>query len=141
MHQGAVYKVTCLSCKDKEEVAQYWGDTGRTCYDRGVEHLQGINSKSSNSTFWSHHKEVHRESDPPRFQMELYRVIKGNLARQSLEGRLIDNFQGKYTLNNKGEWGHNQAPRLVVQGEEEDTGKGTWKGRKRARIEDPGDQG
>ena len=73
--------------------------------------------------------------------MELYRVVKGNLARQSLEGRLIDNFQGKYSLNNKGEWGHNQAPRLVVQGEEEDAGKGTWRGRKRARLGDPGNQG
>ena len=99
MAQSAIYKVTCLRCKEKGEEAQYWGETGRTCYDRGAEHLQGIRNKSSNSTFWRHHQETHGESDPPSFQMERYKTVKGNLARQSLEGRLIDTFKGKYPLN------------------------------------------
>ena len=141
MAQSAIYKVTCLKCKEKGEEAQYWGETGRTCYDRGAEHLQGIKNKSASSTFWRHHQETHGEDDPPSFQMERFKTVKGNLARQSLEGRLIDNFKGKYPLNNKGEWGHNQAPKLVLEGEETKAGTGAWKGRKRARVEDPSDQG
>ena len=114
--QGAIYQIECLKCKAEGAEAHYWGETARTCFDRGAEHLGGIKAKSEDSTFWRHHKEVHGEDTDPQFSMRVKRTLKGNLQRQALEGRLIDSFKGQYPLNNKGEWGHNLAPKLQIEG-------------------------
>ena len=50
--------------------------------------------------------------------MKVKRSVKGNLARQSLEGRKIGTFKGDYPLNSKGEWGQTLALKLVLEGQE-----------------------
>ena len=82
-----------------------------------------MRSKAESSGFWIHQSEVHGKDVEPRFKMKVEQSIKGNLARQSLEGRKIRAFKGEYPLNSKGEWGQNLAPKLVLEGQEGTGGK------------------
>ena len=68
------------------------------------------------------HFEFHR-GEEPEYTMKLVEYSVLPLQRQAKEGHLIGNFKGGILMNRKGEWGQNLPPKLVVDGEEEDTGR------------------
>ena len=37
--EGVVYTITCKKCKEGGILAEYWGETARTAFERGEEHL------------------------------------------------------------------------------------------------------
>ena len=134
MKQGILYVIDCLTCKEENKVTQYWGESGRSGFDRGQEHLMGLRNKSSNSCLWNHHQETHGVTSEPSFQMKVHKSYPSNLSRQVAEGIKINHFKGDMQLNSRGEWGQNLAPNLVL---EEDA----WeKGKKRIGDRKSGDQ-
>ena len=42
MKQGIVYKISCITCLDADRKTDYIGETARTSYDRGTEHLDAL---------------------------------------------------------------------------------------------------
>ena len=119
MTQGVIYSITCMRCKEKEVSTQYWGESARTGFDRGVEHLKGLQNQDPNSVLWEHHHEHHGDQETPEFKMKVEQVHKSTLSRQAAEGLAIDGFKGDILLNRKGEWGYNLAPSLSVEGQDQ----------------------
>ena len=37
--EGVVYTIVCIKCEGEGKKAEYWGETSRTGYERGEEHL------------------------------------------------------------------------------------------------------
>ena len=119
MTQGVVYSITCMRCKEREVSTQYWGESARTGFDRGVEHLRGLQNQDPNSVLWEHHSEHHGDQEDPEYKMKVEQVHKSTLSRQAAEGLAIDGFKGDILLNRKGEWGYNLAPSLSVEGQDQ----------------------
>ena len=77
--------MTCMHCLEKGKKAQYIGETGRTPFDRGLEHLNTIRRGDEESPLVEHHQKTHPEVQP-RFRMEVIDFPKTNLQRQVKEG-------------------------------------------------------
>ena len=59
--ENVVYKGTCLTCKDKGKTSVYIGETSRSGYVRGRQHLEAIKdySRNGNNAFGRHIGEEH----------------------------------------------------------------------------------
>ena len=63
--QGALYKIECITCKeeveagDRRQETHYYGESARTLFDRGLEHLKALGRRDKESPLWDHHQEVH----------------------------------------------------------------------------------
>ena len=72
MRQGCIYKMTCLLCKEQgEKISLYIGESARTAYDRGSEHLSAIRRRDEGSPLVEHHVLEHSREEEPRFSMEV----------------------------------------------------------------------
>ena len=150
--QGAVYKILCVNCKEYnegqekegQEIGQetcYFGESARTLFDRGQEHLKALKKKSPESPLWEHHSEAHQGQEP-RFTMEAVSFTNSALIRQSMEARLIVDNGHMNLMNRKGEWGQNLPPKLLMEDERHE-GLGQCKSgsMKRSRQEPDSDEG
>ena len=52
--ENVVYRITCLKCKGTGVLAEYWGETARTAYERGEEHVTGLEAKNKDNSLWKH---------------------------------------------------------------------------------------
>ena len=48
------YRITCETCQEAGKLTTYEGESGRNGYARGLEHLQGLQTKSIKSPLWKH---------------------------------------------------------------------------------------
>ena len=48
------YRITCLTCQLAGRLTTYDGESGRNGYARGLEHLQGLKTRSNKSPLWKH---------------------------------------------------------------------------------------
>ena len=48
--EGVVYTIKCLKCKGEGVLAEYWGETAQTTFERGEEHLDCMRRRDSGST-------------------------------------------------------------------------------------------
>ena len=64
MRQGALYSIVCMEYKESGGDSVYFGETGRTLYDRGFEHLEGHRRKYKESILVEHKAEVPK-GEPP----------------------------------------------------------------------------
>ena len=97
------YSITCQSCK-----AVYNGETSRSMYCRGEEHLRALNHKRKESVLWTHCAEKHDGEVTP-FQMKATGFFSDPLTRQIEEAVRI--FHTRNTINRKGEWRKTAIPR------------------------------
>ena len=116
--QGVVYQITCVICKEKGVETQYYGESARTCFDRGVEHLTALEKMNLESPLVEHHFQDHPQEDP-KFEMKAKSFHDKPLHRQCEEAHLIEAYTGDKIMNRKGEWGHNLPPKLSIEGEGE----------------------
>ena len=114
--QNLIYEITCITCQRSEKVSIYVGETARTSFDRGAEHLNDLKRKSKESPLVNHQIEDH-EGQECEFQMKVKEFAKTNIMRQALEAHHIELHEGKGTnlLNRRGEWGSNLSPQMVVE--------------------------
>ena len=119
MRPGAVYRISCIIFKaEGRKETVYIGETGRTLFDRGLEHLRGI-ERDPEHPVRAHWRDCHREEEGgPQYEMVPYKFEEKNLSRQALEGFLIANFKGDIILNGRGDWGQNLPPLLTIEGDQ-----------------------
>ena len=91
-----------MGCKSEGIASEYKGETGRTAYARGKEHLDDLVKKKSCSPLWAHCQAAH-ESQPEDFRMEVTARFNTALPRQITEGVQIHNFPGRL-INRRSEW-------------------------------------
>ena len=52
--QGLVYSIHCVECLNRGDEVHYIGESGRTAYQGGVEHLRGLRDQVDTSPLWKH---------------------------------------------------------------------------------------
>ena len=66
MKESVLYSIRCEECKKADKVVEYWGETGRDCYSRGGEHLQGCKEKREDNPMWKHLWDTHKGEKGPK---------------------------------------------------------------------------
>ena len=99
------YIISCQKCK-----AEYHGESSRTMFCRGGEHLRALHQQSQDSPLWAHCVTEHNGTIVP-FQMKASQFFMDPLTRQVEEAVRI--FHCKKTMNRKGEWKKIAVPRMT----------------------------
>ena len=89
--------------------ALYHGESARTPYDRGQEHLSALEKGNKESQLMEHHMEHHPEEERS-FTMTVDQFIPTPLWRQATEAHNIAQSRADIIMNRKGEWGENLPP-------------------------------
>ena len=108
------YRWECNTCKSKNRVRVYEGETSRSGRLRGKEHLSAYANKSADSVLYKH-KALEHEGEEVEFVMEITGVFKDALTRQAEEAVRIKNRKNGELLNSKSEFNHPPIARIVVQ--------------------------
>merc|ERR1711954_397929 len=82
----------------------------------GQDHIKAISQGDSKNACGKHQVEMH-QGEPWDFSMKIVKSHKYPLLRQMYEGRLVEDFRGDEILNQRGEWGCNLPPDIMVEGE------------------------
>ena len=81
MRQGAIYLMECRKCQEVGRNSYYVGETARTPYDRGLEHLTAVRKKNPDSPLVEHDGEHHQNGQEPDFTMSFLENPRTNLLR------------------------------------------------------------
>ena len=88
--EGAVYKGQCLTCKNVGKSSIYIGETSRSGFVRGQQHLEAIKDhrmvRNKANAFVKHMKECHEGQNGTLFQMDIIKTFKKPLECQTREG-------------------------------------------------------
>ena len=113
---GVTYSITCTECindNDKERV--YIGETSRSAYTRGKEHLTSLSRKEEGSALWKHSKEIHN-GHMPGFRMSVTGQFRNDaMLRQISEAVKINREGKKNVMNDKCEWKYVHVPHVAVE--------------------------
>ena len=102
--QGVCYTLWCGECG--EEVAAYKGETGRTSYTRGLEHLEALENRSEDkSVLWLHSVHHHQGRVGVKYLMRVTSAHSTPLDRQCMEQVNISYFRGPVLMNRRTELG------------------------------------
>ena len=118
--RSITYQTSCLLCKQQGVDKRYIGESARSAFERGVEHLKGYETKSIENHMHKHHQIDHQEElSPPEFSMKVIKSHQSPLYRQIHEAIMILKHES-VVLNSRGEYNRCQLPRLsVMMGERE----------------------
>ena len=116
--EGIVYQISCRECSLSNIKAEYTGESSRTPFLRGREHLDGLRKRNEKNALWKHCEMFHG-GEEVKFAMKVLRSHKTPLTRQIHESVEIDNSQAKIIMNSKGEWNGSRIPRVVIEVGEE----------------------
>ena len=108
------YRWLCVTCKEKDIVKVYEGETGRSARLRGSEHLKDLEKKRDKSVLYRHKLADHPHEEV-KFKMEITKKFKDALTRQANEAVRIYTRPSHETLNNKSEFNHPPLNRVVVE--------------------------
>ena len=114
--RNVTYRTECLRCSKETngKLSQYLGESARTGFERGQEHLRDYLARKEDSHMFKHWQEDHPNDEMPPFSMKILRCHTSALTRQVQEAVLIE-MNGENLLNSKGEYNRCQLPRLGVQ--------------------------
>ena len=112
--EGIVYKISCEQCKVRGVTSEYVGESSRTAFLRGAEHLADLASRSEKSPLWKHCTEEHAGVEV-QFRMRVVRKHRTPLTRQIQESVEIENSAANILMNSKGEYNGSRIPRIVVE--------------------------
>ena len=105
---GVTYEIACNECKCK-----YVGETSRSAYSRGMEHLQSAETSEERSAMLRHATSRHQA--PPNFKMNITGVFRDDaMLRQITESVNIRNTPSDELLNTKKEWNYVSIPRAAI---------------------------
>ena len=93
---------------------RYDGETARSAYCRGLDHLRGYRNQSKDSVLWKHAQNDHGGRKDVKFVMKVLKNYgPDNTTRKSNEAVRITGNKG-VRLNSKAEYRQPSVPRLVV---------------------------
>ena len=120
--EGVVYAGECLLCKAKGKSSIYIGESSRSAYFRGKQHLKAIKEpKNKNNkdeekgnAFAKHLLEHHKdEKDPKPFKMSIIDTYRRPLQREIREGIEIYRCNADIPMNSKFDY-HQPGIRRIV---------------------------
>ena len=112
--QSVTYNIKCAECNDI-----YIGETSRSAYTRGKEHMKLLVKKRSGerSALWKQCKEKHN-SEMQKFEMNVTGSYSNDtMLRQISENVRIDQVPEGSLMNSKNEPNDSRVPRAVVAGD------------------------
>ena len=106
---GVTYGLVCQLCRQK-----YIGETSRSAYTRGKEHLRALEQREQSSVMWRHSCEKH-DGSVPGFTMNVTGMFQSDaMLRQISESIQINKVQQDQLINTRSEWSYFRIPRAVV---------------------------
>ena len=115
--QGLVYNIKCLRCAHEGKTMVYIGESSRTGYQRGLEHLRGLRDQLDASPLWKHQLVAHK-GEETAYTMEVEETFRTPLERQVAEGVRINLQKKGLSMNSKSEWGQPGIPRITLEDKE-----------------------
>ena len=98
------YSLVCEECGG--DVCQYFGETGRNAFSRGVEHLNNKEAEDANKSVLKLHSIHHHDGRADvNFSMKVTGSHPNCLDRQVRERVNIENFSGAAIMNRRNEMG------------------------------------
>ena len=113
------YRWLCLTCKERDIIKVYEGETGRSARLRGAEHLKDLEKKRDKSVLLKHKISDHPHENV-KFKMEITKKFTDALTRQANEAVRIFSRPSHQTLNSKSEFNHPPLNRVVVEKKKKD---------------------
>ena len=139
--RNILYEIRCLTCekdelekideickddedetrknklKEQMKIPKYIGESSRSAYERGFEHLDKLASLSSNSHMLKHMLDKHEESDFSQVQwgMFILEFKRTAFERQIEEAVKIQQEASDSILNSRSEWNQSSLPRLTTR--------------------------
>ena len=108
-------EVTGPGVVEAQETAAYIGETYRSSYERGREHLASYKARAETSHMWKHHSTKHPEEEGDiSFTMKIIKQHKTSFSRQTHEAVMIEMMDQGNILNSKGGFNRCSIPRLGV---------------------------
>ena len=105
------YILFCVECG--EELAAYFGETGRNGYTRGKEDFEKKLAKDEDtSVLWLHSLHHHQGREDVPYSMKVTGAYSEPLDRQTMERVQISNFKGPVLMNRKNEMGGVRVERM-----------------------------
>ena len=99
------YSIFCRLCKDRKKSISYHGESARSCYLRGAEHVKELERRSKTSVLYKHVRSDHKdEEDQVKFGMKMVGRFTSALGRIIDESRRIRNTPPHELLNSKSEF-------------------------------------
>ena len=118
--ESVVYQIECVRCKGEGVLAEYWGETARTAFERGEEHLSGLEARYEKNSLWKHSLVYHEGSlTRTELKMTVVERHRSPLTRQIQEGVELECSKAKIIMNSKSEWNHSRIPRIMIEVGEE----------------------
>ena len=111
-----MYRIICLKCRGEGTLAEYWGETARTAFERGEEHVEGMQRREEKNSLWKH-SEIYHGGELRKEDLEL-KVIESHrtpLTRQVHEGIEIETNGAGIIMNSKAEWNQSRLPRIIIE--------------------------
>ena len=112
--RNVTYQTSCLECLAVGRKVSYFGESARTGYERGLEHMDDFKKEKEDSHMWKHQVLEHPGQEKVNFKMKIIKQHRSALQRQVHEAVLIQLNSGGEILNSKGEYNRCKLPRLAV---------------------------
>ena len=105
---GISFELVCQVCHH-----QYIGETSRSAYTRGKEHLRALEQREETSVMWRHSCDKHG-GDVPSFTMNVTGMFHDDaMLRQITESVRINKVEEGQLINTKGEWSYFRISRVL----------------------------
>ena len=112
--RGGAYSITCEEPECKFKKVRYDGETGKNCFSRGLDHLQGYRSRNPSNVLWKHAVSDHGGRMDVKFKMTVLKTYgDNNTLRKTNEALRITGNLG-VRLNSKAEFAQPSLPRLTI---------------------------
>ena len=108
------YRWRCITCKERDIVKVYEGESGRSARIRGAEHLREFEQKMEKSVLYKHKMQDHKHENV-KFKMEITNKFQDALTRQANEAVRISQRPDNELLNSKSEFNHPPIARVMVE--------------------------
>ena len=118
-----MYETSCNICKREGLEKVYVGESSRSGYKRGKEHVDDCMKKKDDSHMWKHMEIDHGGVEKPDFSFKVVKTFRSSLVCQVSEAVRVES-RGE-VLNSKGIYNRCSLPRLTVQ--QNERGGGGWK--------------
>ena len=99
----SAYSIECEECLKSDLKAVYHGETGRNCYSRGLEHLDGLSKEREDNPLWKH-CQIQHGGLKVKFKMICLKSFKTAFLRQINEGVRIACCEADMFMNSKSEF-------------------------------------
>ena len=95
------YEIRCQECPTS---AVYIGETSKSGYLRGLDHIKNYKTKKQDSPLWRHAVANHNGRLDVNFAKKVVRTFRDPLTRQCNESIRIQRCNADVLLNSKAEW-------------------------------------